>query len=849
MPPSELADLPQSVAELQRQLDELAAELRERTAERDEALAREAAIAEVLQVINCSPGELASIFDAIVEKAHALCGAAYGSLQLWDGQMFRGVAMRGFPDAMVEALRRGYSPGPNHPCRLLLDGERIVYCADMAAVDDPVTREGAKLSSIRSVLYVALRKDDALLGQIVAGRQQVQPFTAKEIALVENFAAQAVIAIENVRLLGELRERTRDLEEALEYQTATSDVLRVISGSVFNLEPVLKTVVSTAIRLCRADEAVIYRNVDGEYRWAAGNSLASEYERIEREVRIRPGTGTLVGRAALDGRTVHILDAWADPLYEAKDDACIGGVRTMLGVPLMRDGQPIAVIGLARRHVEAYTEKEIELVRTFADQAVIAIENARLLTETREALEQQTATAEVLQVINSSPGDLAPVFQAIVASAAPLCEAEFTAVARVDDDGLLHLVAINNLSPEETAAFHSLFPRSPARNFAMGRAFVDGRPAQFEDVLAEPDYDARTLDVLQSVAQYRSFLGVPILREGRSIGVIGCARREVKPFTTAQIALLENFAAQAVIAMENARLLTETREALEQQTATAEVLQVINSSPGDLAPVFDAILENAHGLCRIALGALELHENGKFRAVAVRGVSGPLAELLRQPFEPPPESPLARLIAGEQVVQITDMSELARRRPDDPRAQAGAQYGLHTALFVPLRKDAALLGQMVAFRQEERPFSEREIALLQNFAAQAVIAMENARLLTETREALEQQTATSEVLQVINSSLGDLKPVFDAILEKAHALCGVTIGALEIWDGERIRALATRGLPASFEELIRDGYQPGPSDPHWQLLDGARFVHISDQIDVEEPTHQKSSNSPVSALS
>ncbi len=338
MPPSELADLPQSVAELQRQLDELAAELRERTAERDEALAREAAIAEVLQVINCSPGELASIFDAIVEKAHALCGAAYGSLQLWDGQMFRGVAMRGFPDAMVEALRRGYSPGPNHPCRLLLDGERIVHCADMAAVDDPVTREGAKLSGIRTVLYVALRKDDVLLGQIVAGRQQVQPFTAKEIALIENFAAQAVIAIENARLLGELRERTRDLEEALEYQTATSDVLRVISGSVFDLEPVLKTVVSTAIRLCRADEAVIYRNIDGEYRWAAGKSLAPEYERIEREVQIRPGTGTLVGRAALDGQTVNILDAWTDPLYEAKDDARIGGVRTMLGVPLLRDG-------------------------------------------------------------------------------------------------------------------------------------------------------------------------------------------------------------------------------------------------------------------------------------------------------------------------------------------------------------------------------------------------------------------------------------------------------------------------------------------------------------------------------
>jgi two-component system NtrC family sensor kinase len=627
-----------TITDLRRQLDEcraerdaIAIEKARLIAEQREALEQQTAAAEVLKVINTSPGGLAPVFDLMLQKALTLCGAAFGQLVTFDGVVFRAAAWRGY-----EPGRGGTTPSPGMALYQLVHGEQFVHIRDITADEvfrsgNPVRRRLADVYGGRTAIWVALRKDDELLGAFVIYRTEVRPFSDKQISLLQNFAAQAVIAIENARVLDELRQRTHDLAEALEYQTAISDVLKVISGSVFDLNAVLRAVIASAVNLCRAERAILYRYRDGRCHFEVGYNNQAEYEEHEREAPIAAGRESLVGRTMLERRVVQIVDAWDDPEYGPKDNARLNNVHSMMGVPLLRDGELIGAFALARTIVAPFTERQIELVTTFADQAVIAIENTRLLTEQQEALEQQTATADVLRVINGSPGDLAPVFQAMLDKALRLCGAAFGCLWTYDGERA-HAVALRG-APPAFAEFLTRAPHAIGPDNAHGRLLRGEQVVHIEDVANDEAYRSgdSVRRALVALSGGRTLLAVPLRKDGAFLGDFVIYRTEVRPFSEKQIAFLQNFADQAVVAMENARLLNEVRQRQDELRITFENM-------GDGVALFDGSSHLLAWNCRFqemfALPNALLEQHGTYeqhlRFLAARGDFGTQADVEEQ---------------------------------------------------------------------------------------------------------------------------------------------------------------------------------------------------------------------------
>jgi signal transduction histidine kinase len=563
-----------SIAELQEQLDI-------RTRERDEALEQQAATAEVLKVISSSTGKLEPVFQTILENSITICEAKFGMFWLTEGRSFRCVALHGTSPAFTELRRREpiFHPNPTllSPLGRIARSKQLVHVADCRAEQayiegDPGFVALVDLAGARTILVVPVLRDNGLVGALNIFRQEVRPFTDKQIELVTNFAAQAVIAIENTRLLNELRQRTDDLSESLEQQTATSEVLKVISSSPGDLEPVFNAMLANATRICEATFGHLWLFEGNAFRAVAvhGTQGFVDHMRHHPIVDLQNSPGIPLDRLARTRELVHIPDLRADDPYIRKATPQIvalvetSGARTFVSVPMLKDGELVGAINLYRQEVRPFSDRQIELVNNFADQAVIAIENARLLNELRqrtddlsESLEQQVATSDVLRVISSSPTNVQPVFDAIAESAVRLCDGQFSFVLRFDGK-VMDFASCCGLSAEGLDAFHSILPMPASEDTAGGRAVVRRAVVEIPDVKADPSYGAQGQGLAKAV-NYRSIAAVPLLHEGNPIGAIAVARANAGSFPKRQIVLLQAFADQAVIAIENVRLFDEVQ--------------------------------------------------------------------------------------------------------------------------------------------------------------------------------------------------------------------------------------------------------------------------------------------------
>jgi GAF domain-containing protein len=646
------------------------------------------------------------------------------------------------------------------------------------------------------------------------------------------------------------------LTEALEQQTATSEILRVIGESPADVQPVFDAIALSCVRLCQGLFSGVFR-FDGEliHLEAQHNFSRDALERYQRTFPLPPGPANIITRTILERRVVHVPDIDADaslPLSQSLSRTV--GFRSALSVPMLRDGRPLGAVAVARAEPGAFSEKEIALLLTFADQAVIAIENVRLFKEleTRnrdltESLEQQTATAEILRVISSSPTDVRPVFDTIIKNAVRLCDTQEGSVFRFDGQ-LIHLVASETSDTEFLNLLHRVFPRAPGRDSPTARAILTGAVTHVPDIAADADYK---LPSVFGTLLRRTILSVPMFRDGQPIGAITVGRRDVRPFSDKQIALLETFASQAVIAIENVRLFTELQEknralteahaqvteALERQTATAEILRVISSSPTDLQPVFNTIAASATRLCDALYSVVFRFDGDTITLVADDGASPEWLEVIRSAYPAPPgrRSVAAQAILERRVIAIADAQSGTEYPHVADRAKA---IGYRSIVSVPMLRGDTAIGAINVLRVEALPFSDTQIELLKTFADQAVIAIENVRLFKELEarnrdltEALEQQTATSEILRVISSSHTDLQPVFDAVLHSAGRLCDAAFGALQLFDGERLTLDAHYGISPEDVAMLRE--HVFPMRPDWgssigRAVISRAVVHIPD---------------------
>jgi GAF domain-containing protein len=811
-------------------------EVQARTRDLTEALERQTATSEILRVISQSPTDARPVFDSIVLTAARLlrCDTVFVLLREGDAYAHIAGATPEGPIADFAPRRFPIDPTANFPSRAIL-AKDMLHLPDWSLIDLPEHEAHIhETLGFNSALYLPLLRGDECIGLLVLGGRRANIFGPSEIAQAESFRDQALIAIQNARLFDEVQARTRDLQESLQQQTATADVLKVISRSAFDLPAVLRTLVESAAKLCDADKATITREINGVYYRAESYGFSEEFMGQIRNIPVAPERGSITGRVMLEGKAIQVEDVDADPNYWPKNFEKPGELRTGLGIPMMRNGAPIGVLALMRTAVRPFNAKQIELVQTFADQAVIAIENARLFDEVQaktrdleESLQQQTATADVLKVISRSAFDLQAVFDALISSAVDLIGSQHGTIYVREGDGFR--IRAHRGVTAEFVDFLVKNPPAPGMGSASGRVMLTGKVVVIPDILEDKDYTLPANELNRT----RAMLGAPLLRNDRVEGVLVIARTEPGAFSSRQIELVQTFADQAVIAIENARLFDEVQaktrdlqETLEQQTASAEILRVISSSPTDVQPVFDAIAHSAAILCEATNGTVFRLRDGLIHLVGYYSLSQAQLASVQHAFPAPLNRGTAsgRAILECGVVHIRDIAA-------DPEYSAHSlvKTGLRSVLSVPMLRNGEPIGSINVSRDAVRPFSERQIELLKTFADQAVIAINNVGLFNETREALEQQKATADVLKVISRSAFDLDAVLQTLTHSARSLSGAASADVEMLDGDVLRIRAQSGCDPELVKYIEE-HPPrrGTETVAGRVLMTGEAVHIPD---------------------
>src|SRR5215472_4182438 len=782
-PLQEASPTAESYADLKARVERLTGAL-------SESLEQQTATGEILRVIASSPTDLQPVLDAVAQSAARLCDAYDAGIFRVDGNVLRLAAHHGplaAPAGLVVPLIRGSAAG-----RAVIE-RRTFQVADLQAEVEEFP-EGSGLArrfGYRTTLNVPLVREGVAIGVIVIRRSEVRPFAGKQVELVTTFADQAVIAIENVRLFNETK-------EALERQTATAEILRVISQSPTDVQPVFDAVVERAARLCGANDAAIFR-VDGDNLTTVATYGAPAVSSGPLSRRSASGC------AILDRRPVHIDDlASATAVAEFPNSALRArGVRTQLAVPLLKEDEALGVILIRRFQVQPFSEQQIALVRTFADQAVIAIENMRLFKELEarnrdltEALEQQTATGEILHVISSSPTDLGPVLEAVVENAARLCEAPDVIVSRID--GNILRVAARHGPWTSTVPFPETLPIT--RNSVSGRAVIDRRTVHVHDLSAETDEEYSVGKEFQRRWGHRTILVTPLLSEGIPLGVIGVFRTEVRTFSDAQIKLLETFAHQAAIAIENVRLFTELQartgeltQSVEKLTALGEVSQAVSSTL-DIEMVLDTIVSRATQLAGADGCAISEYDDSTelFHVRATHGIDATLIGTLRAMPLRKGEGVMGRAAETREPIQMADIAVPGAYQSPLRDVLIGA--GFRAVLSVPLLREEQIIGSLSLSRKAPGEFPPEVIEVLNTFATQSALAIQNARLFHEIEVKSRQLEAASRHKSEFLANMShELRTPLNAIIGFSEVLSERMFGDLNDKQEEYLKDIYSSG--------------------------------------------------------